>query len=65
MPSSVVSAIRYNPHSSTLRIVFVSGMVYDYKNVPGKIYRMMKGAVSKGKFLNKHIKGHYVFEKVS
>lgn len=64
MPSSVVSAIRYDPASSTLRIIFVSGMIYDYKDVPGKIYQTMKAAASKGKFLNKHIKGHYTFEKI-
>ncbi len=33
MPSSVVSAIEYDAQSATLRIVFVSGMVYDYKEV--------------------------------
>lgn len=65
MPSSVVSAIRYYPDKATLRVVFVSGMVYDYENVPEKVYKKMKAATSKGNFLNYHIKGNYDYKKVS
>lgn len=65
MPSSVVSAILYYPDTFTLRIVFVSGMVYDYERVPEKVYKKMKAATSKGAFLNDHIKGTYDFKKVS
>ncbi len=64
MPSSVVAAIRYYPLTSILRVVFVSGSVYDYKKVPEKIYKAMKTATSKGTYLNKYIKGHYSFEKL-
>ncbi|TMI95006.1 MAG: KTSC domain-containing protein, partial [Bacteroidetes bacterium] len=42
MPSSVVAAIKYDPVLSTLRIIYVSGSVYDYKNVPEEIYTAMK-----------------------
>ncbi len=65
MPSSVVAAIRYDTSSSTLRVVYVSGAVYDYKNVPEKVYNEMKKASSKGEFLNKEIKPNYEFEKKS
>ena len=65
MPSSVVAAIRYDASSSTLRVVYVSGTVYDYKNVPEKVYNEMKKASSKGEFLNKEIKPNYEFEKKS
>jgi hypothetical protein len=64
MPSSVVAAIRYDVSSSTLRVIYVSGSVYDYKNVPEKVYKEMKTAFSKGEFLNKHIKPNYEFEKI-
>jgi len=64
MPSSVVSAMRYDPVSATLRIIYVSGMIYDYKNVPATIYAAMKTASSKGRYLNKYIKGHYPFKKI-
>ncbi|MEO8109743.1 MAG: KTSC domain-containing protein [Ginsengibacter sp.] len=65
MPSSVVSAIKYDRQSATLRITFVSGMVYDYKEVPEEIYKEMKISGSKGTYLNKHVKGNYEFEKIS
>lgn len=64
MPSSVVAAVRYDASSSTLRVIYVSGSVYDYKDVPEKVYKEMKAAFSKGEFLNKHIKPNYTFEKV-
>jgi hypothetical protein len=64
MPSSVVARIEYDTLSHTLRIVYVSGMMYDYKNVPQQIYAAMKTAFSKGTFLNKYIKGKYEFDKV-
>jgi len=64
MPSSVVSAVIYNNASSTMRVIFVSGAIYDYKNVPKKIYHAMKTSDSKGTYLNQHIKGNYEFEKI-
>jgi hypothetical protein len=64
MPSSVVAGIKYDPVSSVLRVIYVSGMIYDYLDVPQKVYTAMKEAFSKGTYLNQHIKGHYKFEKV-
>jgi hypothetical protein len=64
MPSSVVSKISYNPETAILRITFVSGMIYDYKDVPEEIYYAMKTSGSKGAYLNQHIKNHYKFEKI-
>jgi len=64
MPSSVVTAVEYDKFSQTLRVIYVSGRAYDYKNVPEEIYAAMKTAFSKGIFLNKNIKGKYEFKKV-
>ena len=65
MPSSVVAAIRYDATISTLRVIYVSGSVYDYKQVPEKVYKEMRNASSKGEFLNKHIKPNYELEKIN
>ena len=65
MPSSVVSSMSYDAVTATLRIIFVSGMVYDYKNVQEEIYKAMKTSGSKGIYLNQHIKGRYEFEKIN
>jgi len=47
-----------------LRVFFISGLTYDYINVPKELYDRLRQAFSKGKFLNEHIKGKYPFEKV-
>lgn len=65
MPSSVVARYTYDAAKQVLRVVFVSGLVYDYKDVPPEVYAAMKASGSKGAFLNTEIKGKYAFEKVS
>jgi beta-glucosidase/6-phospho-beta-glucosidase/beta-galactosidase len=64
MPSSVVANMIYDAASAVLSIVYVSGAVYAYEQVPKNVYAAMKAATSKGIFLNKHIKGKYPFRKV-
>jgi hypothetical protein len=64
MPSSVISKFSYNNSASKLRLVFLSGKVYDYLNVPEAVYLEMKNAASKGTFLNQHIKRVYQFKKL-
>jgi len=64
MPSTVISTINYDADTSTLRITFVSGLIYDYKNVPEEIYYALKTSGAKGIYLNQHIKGKYPFEKI-
>ena len=56
--------MNYNADTSTLRVTFVSGMVYEYKDVPEEIYIAMKTSGAKGIYLNQHIKGKYPFEKI-
>ena len=65
MPSTVVKAMQYDAQTHTLRIMYVSGIVYDYKDVPADVYEAMKISGSKGIFLNTQIKGKYEFEKVN
>lgn len=64
MPSSVVAKYDYNPQTSVLRVIYVSGAVYDYLNVPEEVYEAMKKYTSKGTYLNKFIKPNYEFNKV-
>jgi len=64
MPSLVVGEILYDKFTHTLRVTYVSGKIYDYKDVPEKVYSAMKAAFSKGAFLNKYVKGKFEFEKV-
>lgn len=65
MPSSVISRFNYNPSTGILRITYLSGAIYDYKEVPETVMAEFKKARSKGIFLNTMIKGVYDFEKVA
>ncbi|MFD0941495.1 KTSC domain-containing protein [Pedobacter boryungensis] len=64
MPSSVVEHIKYDPEKKDLIVVFVSGDVYRYKDVPEKIYKNFKASISKGTFLNRTIKKKFEMEKI-
>jgi hypothetical protein len=64
MPSSVIDHFKYLPDTEILRVTFISGSVYVYKGVPQRIYDQIKAARSKGKYLNRYIKGRFPFEKV-
>jgi len=64
MPSTVVASFHYNEKQQILTVVFLSGMVYEYRRVPPQIYQSMKESTSKGIYLNTHIKGKFDFTKV-
>ena len=65
MPSSVVANFHYDATARVLRVVFVSGEVYDYRKVPPAVYNEMKNSISKGVYLNRHIKPNYSYRKIT
>ena len=65
MPSSVVASFNYDASTATLRVTYVSGSVYEYKDVPETVYNDMRASGAKGIFLNQNIKGKYRYEKVN
>lgn len=65
MPSSVISSYDFDPVTLSLKVVFLSGLVYEYQGVPESVYQEMKAVKSKGTFLNKRIKGFYPYRKLN
>ncbi len=65
MPSSVIITSYYDKAAATLRIVFVSGKVYEYINVPEKVYNALKASKSKGTYFNNFIKDKYLFKNIT
>ena len=63
MPSSVIRKYYYKPELEILRIIYVSGAVYDYLDVPQEVFDEFRAAFSKGTYLNKIIKPKYRYEK--
>ena len=64
MPSSVIKHFSYDTVAKTLKVIFVTDMVYLYKNVPEKIYKMLKASGSKGRYFNSNIKDKFKFKKL-
>lgn len=54
--SSNLSAVGYDKESSTLRVAFHSGGIYDYPNTPESLYIGLMNASSKGEFHAAYIK---------
>lgn len=59
--SSAISSVGYDDRSSVLEVQFASGAVYDYLNVPKKVYRALLKASSKGSFVSRRVRDRYPF----
>lgn len=60
--SSNINAIGYE--GTTLYVLFHSGGLYAYYNVPQSEYNGLMSASSHGSYLNSHIKGKYRYERI-
>lgn len=61
--SSAISSVGYDERSSTLEVEFRSGAVYDYHDVPPKVWKELLGAPSKGRFFSRSLRGRYPFTR--
>lgn len=57
--SSSIAAISYDEKTSTLRIIFHAGNIYDYHGVPKILAEQFIATPSKGRFYAKMIKGRF------
>ncbi len=60
--SSNLASVGY--FSSTLRIQFHNGGMYEYDNVPYQVYVELMNAASKGHYFHTHIKGFYPYRRI-
>ncbi len=63
--SSNVESIGYDEGTQTLRIKFLTGAIYEYKNVPLMEFEQLKNATSVGSYLNRNIARNYPYGKVN
>jgi hypothetical protein len=61
--SSAISSVGYDKRSSMLEVEFQSGAVYDYFDVPPKVWQALLGAPSKGRFVSRRIRGRFPFAR--
>jgi len=59
--STAISSVGYDDRSAVLEVEFASGAVYDYLNVPKKVYRALLKAPSKGSFVSRRVRDRYPF----
>lgn len=63
--SSNLASVGYDPDSETLEIEFLNGGLYQYFNVPERIYDGLMAASSHGTYFAQYIKkGGYRYRKL-
>ena len=62
--SSNIASVGYDQLDGILEIEFNSGAIYQYENVPMRVYEVMMKADSVGKYFNAHIKSKYNYRRV-
>ena len=65
MPSAVIAEYQNDPANEILTIRYHSGKVYQYLQVPEKVFAAMRSTMVKGIWFNRHIKGKYPFKEVT
>ena len=65
MPSTVIRRFDYRPDAQELVVEFVTGRVYVYSGVPEEAARRLRGAFSKGRHFNQHIRDRYECREVA
>lgn len=64
MSSSNLAEVGYDPDTETLEIMFRTGSVYQYYNVPAFMHERFMQANSQGTFFNASIKGQFAEARV-
>lgn len=62
--SSNIASIGHDANSETLEIEFLNGSVYQYFDVPRKVFEELRDSSSVGGYLASNIKGIYRYSKV-
>ena len=61
MPSTVIRRFDYRPATRELEVLFTTGRRYLYADVPEEAAAALRGAFSKGRHFNAHIRGRYSY----
>ena len=62
--STAISSVGYDERSSVLEVEFEGGAVYDYFDVPPKIYQDLLKASSIGSFVSRQVRDQYPFVRL-
>jgi hypothetical protein len=59
--SDVIHAIGHDEETNVLEIIFNTGQIYQYRNVPRTLYEEFLKSDSKGKYFQENIRGEFEF----
>ncbi len=62
--SSNIASIGYDSSTLTLEVEFNSGSIYQYSNVPVRVYNALMTASSHGTYLNNFIKDVFRYRQI-
>lgn len=62
--SSTIDELGYDPATSTMRVKFKTGGVYDYDQVTPQVFTEMAGAKSVGGYFHKKIRTKFKHSKI-
>ena len=62
--SSNIASVGYDEANSILEVEFINGSVYEYFDVPERVYREFIGSGSLGAYLNSQIRAQYRYQRV-
>jgi hypothetical protein len=60
--SSMIRAVGYNSETKEMEVVFTSGKIFVYSNVPEKIFDGLLTAKSKGQYMRAHVIAAYPYQ---
>lgn len=63
--SSSLRSVGFDPTTSTLRVQFVKGKLYEYAGVPLDVYRSLLDAPSLGQYFNRYIRNIYPYRRLA
>ena len=63
-PGAVFAEVRYDAETMQLSLTFGNGRVYVYANVPEAVALDLQRVVNQGEYFAKHIRNHYVCERL-
>jgi hypothetical protein len=65
MPSTAIREFDYLPERHELRVTFITGRRYIYRQVPEEVAQHFQSALSKGRFFNTYIRDRYPYRELS
>jgi hypothetical protein len=63
MPSTIIRRFDYRPETRELVVLFTTGRLYVYRDVPPETAEAFRGAFAKGRYFNARIRGRYSYEE--